>query len=121
PGRLLCGTSKPPRVDGEGQPFISASPNRKVHRAAGAADPNGGTRPDTLRRRIVQCRRFKSKSGTRIIELLVPLAVPKFVLSLLQWVTNFGSGGTSAARPTPRSGRGSGSVRPTTTTRCNAP
>jgi len=27
--------------------------------------------------------------------LLVPLSLPKFVLSLLQWVTNFGSGGTS--------------------------
>jgi len=27
----------------------------------------------------------------------VPLSLPKFVLSQLQWVTNFGSGGTRAA------------------------
>ena len=42
---------------------------------------------------------FKSKSGTRIINLLVPLSLPKFVPSRLQWATNFASGGTSAAIP----------------------
>jgi len=31
-----------------------------------------------------------------MIELLVPLSLVKFVLSLPQRVTNFGSGGTSA-------------------------
>jgi len=44
------------------------------------------------RLRQTHFRNFKSKSGTRIICLLVPLLLPKFVSEGPQWITNFGSG-----------------------------
>src|SRR5262249_45276912 len=39
-------------------------------------------------------RNFRSKSGTRMICLPVPLSLPKLVTGAPQWVTNFGNGGT---------------------------
>src|SRR6266545_5696659 len=44
------------------------------------------------RLRQTDFRNFKSKSGTRIICLLVPLLLPKFVSEVPQCITNFGSG-----------------------------
>src|SRR6266508_1617278 len=44
-------------------------------------------------------RNFKSKSGTRIIELLVPLCFRSSCQRVLQCITNFGSGALASYRP----------------------
>src|SRR5438105_15488708 len=56
------------------------------------------------RLRRTHFRNFKSKSGTRIICLLVPLLPPKFVSGVPQCITNFGSGALAAWRLQERSG-----------------
>src|SRR2546421_12889938 len=55
------------------------------------------------RLRHTHFRNFKSKSGTRIIYLLVPLLLPKFVSEVPQCITNFGSG-APVPKPQCRSG-----------------
>src|SRR2546428_7271004 len=53
------------------------------------------------RLRRTHFRNFKSKSGTRIICLLVPLLLPKFVSGVPQCITNFGSGALARISHTP--------------------
>ena len=45
-----------------------------------------------------QLRNFKSKSGTRIIELLVPLCFRSSCQRVLRCITNFGSGALVQSR-----------------------